>query len=281
MQMSVAWTVVLAAVAREGLAFAPPPPGAILGCAAFARPVQVFPCWACCARRAEPCSRIGCVLHTGSGREKEKVAQTWRCLTRIVHTPAQAQRALGAARPGVSLLRMQGSDDVGRWQDVAENLADPFVSPFDKPALLLKLVQRAPDVAQTLSDVVQGKEQPDKMLGSRAQRQLRGVQAVSRQLTQDVLPDALPQVQRVVEEVSRNPRLVGGGQGFGSQGDGGGVQRVVQILDDLTANGKFPTLPSFSDVAGELRQVFESTPLVGLFCLCISSLLTLEKMTGV
>ena len=252
MQMSVAWTVVLAAVAREGLAFAPPPPGAILGCAAFARPVQVFPCWACCARRAEPCSRIGCVLHTGSGREKEKVAQTWRCLTRIVHTPAQAQRALGAARPGVSLLRMQGSDDVGRWQDVAENLADPFVSPFDKPALLLKLVQRAPDVAQTLSDVVQGKEQPVKMLGSRAQRQLRGVQAVSRQLTQDVLPDALPQ-----------------------------VQRVVQILDDLTANGKFPTLPSFSDVAGELRQVFESTPLVGLFCLCISSLLTLEKMTGV
>jgi hypothetical protein len=154
---------------------------------------------------------------------------------------------------------MQGSDDVERWQDVAENLADPFVSPFDKPALVLKLVQRAPDVAQTLSDVVQGKEQPDKMLGSRAQRQLRGVQAVSRQLTQDVLPDALPQVQRVVEEVSRNPQLVGGG-GIQGGGDGGGVQRVVQILDDLTANGKFPTLPSFSDVAGELRQVFESTP---------------------
>jgi len=44
-------------------------------------------------------------------------------------------------------LRMQQNKD-DAWQDVAENLADPFVSPFDKPGLLLKLAQRAPDVTQ-------------------------------------------------------------------------------------------------------------------------------------
>ncbi len=123
--------------------------------------------------------------------------------------PTAGLRRAAFARPRggqPARLRMrQGSGDAGRWQDVFEDLADPFVSPLEKPALLLKLAQRTPDVVQvragglcgatmlararapsrsshnshtavdrrldnqrqTLSDVVQGKEQPAKMLGSR------------------------------------------------------------------------------------------------------------------
>ena len=67
--------------------------------------------------------------------------------------PAAGLGRAALARPRAAgqpaRLRMQqGGGDAGRWQDVAEDLADPFVSPFEKPALLLKLAQRTPDVAQ-------------------------------------------------------------------------------------------------------------------------------------
>jgi len=142
------------------------------------------------------------------------------------------------------------------WQNLAENLADPLFSPFEKPALLLKLAQRAPDISQTFLDVVQGKEEPENILGSRGRQQVRGVRAISRQLTQDILPDVLPEVQRLFDQIGQNqpaPVTNSGGTSLTST--------VSKLLDDLTANGQLPSLPSFDDVAGEVKQIFESTPL--------------------
>ena len=133
-------------------------------------------------------------------------------------------------------------------------MADPFVSPFEKPALLLKLAQRGREVTQTLADVVQGKEKPEEILGSRAFQQLRGARAVSRQLTQDILPDAVPQLQRLLQDATSNPQQPVTDLGSSVSSD------FVKVLDDLTADGKPPTLPRFEDIASELRQIFETTP---------------------
>lgn len=149
----------------------------------------------------------------------------------------------------------QGEEE--RWQNVAESLADPFVSPFEKPALLLKLVQRAPQVTRTLADVTQGKAEPEQLLGDRGQQQLRGARAVSRQLTEDILPDALPEVQRLFGELSKGPSSANSQAGDVASTVSSGL---VKLLDDLTADGKLPSPPSPADIAAEVKQIFESTP---------------------
>jgi len=165
------------------------------------------------------------------------------------------QHGRGPAAAGPRLARPTlAAAEEEQWQAVAERLADPFVSPFDKPAILLALAQRAPAVTASLADVVQGKEAPEMLLGPRARQQVKGAQAVSRQLTQDILPDALPQVQRLLEETAANPQQPVAN--LGSSVSAG----FVRLLDDLTATGRPPALPRFEDIASEAKQIFESTP---------------------
>ena len=42
----------------------------------------------------------------------------------------------------------------------AENLADPFKSPLEKPAILQKLLGRTGDIADSLNSIVTGKVSP-------------------------------------------------------------------------------------------------------------------------
>jgi hypothetical protein len=141
-------------------------------------------------------------------------------------------------------LRMKKEEE-DSWQNTAEKLANPFVSPFEKPALLVKLLQRAPEVTQTVKDhaemcnirkirilsprhrvlvfsplcrcvcacacqlasVARGEEDTENLLGAQGRQQLRGVRAVSQQLTQDIIPDTMPRVQRLVADLTQVFRL--------------------------------------------------------------------------
>ena len=48
----------------------------------------------------------------------------------------------------------------------------------------------APNIAETLQDVVSGKEKPeDALLGKEGKLRLRGARFVQRQISEDVLPD--------------------------------------------------------------------------------------------
>jgi hypothetical protein len=155
-------------------------------------------------------------------------------------------------------MQMKSSNSENdRWQDLAERLFNPFVSPFDKPVLFLKLAEQAPQVTQTLVDVAQGKEEPEEVLGSRAQQQVRGVRALSRQLTDDIIPDAIPEVRRLLTEFAARPQEPAADLGVIASSV---AANLLKSVDDLTANGRLPSPPSISDIAGEVKQIFESTP---------------------
>ena len=179
----------------------------------------------------------------------------------FMHVSCFLPQAVAGARSASQRLRCRGPlgmapqtplEDGQTWQALAETLVDPFASPLDKPALLLRLLQRAPDIAQTVGDVATQAREPEAVLGPRARQQLRGARAVSRQLTQDIIPDTLPQLQELAGEFAQNPQqqLLRSGSAAGSS--------LVKLLDDLTAEGKLPPLPSPEDVVGEARQLFDS-----------------------
>lgn len=44
-----------------------------------------------------------------------------------------------------------------RWQDLAEDLANPLKSPFDKPAVVQKLFAMTKDISESIGSVVTGK----------------------------------------------------------------------------------------------------------------------------
>ena len=206
-------------------------------------------------------------------KEREGMPARVRCLAVLVaacavrqacafmHVSCFLPRAVTGARSASQRLRCREplgmapqtpQEDGQTWQALAETLVDPFASPLDKPALLLRLMQRAPDIAQTVGDVATQAREPEAVLGPRARQQLRGARAVSRQLTQDIIPDTLPQLQELAGELAQNPQqqLLRSGSAAGSS--------LVKLLDDLTAEGKLPPLPSPEDVAGEARQLFDS-----------------------
>ena len=179
----------------------------------------------------------------------------------FMHVSCFLPRAVTGARSASERLRCREplgmatqtpQEDGQTWQALAETLVDPFASPLDKPALLLRLMQRAPDIAQTVGDVATLAREPEAVLGPRARQQLRGARAVSRQITQDIIPDTLPQLQDLAGEFAQNPQqqLLRTGSAAGSS--------LVKLLDDLTAEGKLPPLPTPEDVAGEARQLFDS-----------------------
>ena len=200
------------------------------------------------------------------------------CILRktLSYTPLAASSLLRAGHPAIlrintyerasyrddryKSITMQMKSSNGendRWQDLAERLFNPFVSPFDKPVLFLKLAEQAPQVTQTLVDVAQGKEEPEEVLGSRAQQQVRGVRALSRQLTEDIIPDAIPEVRRLLTEFAARPQEPAADLGVIASSV---AANLLKRVDDLTANGRLPSPPSISDIAGEVKQIFESTP---------------------
>lgn len=61
----------------------------------------------------------------------------------------------------------------------------------------------APNIAETLQDVVSGKEKPeDALLGKEGKIRLRGARAVQMQIKEDILPDLQSEGARAPAEYS-------------------------------------------------------------------------------
>ncbi|EKX36058.1 hypothetical protein GUITHDRAFT_117847 [Guillardia theta CCMP2712] len=147
---------------------------------------------------------------------------------------------------------MKGLEDE-EWQDLAEKLADPFVSPLEKPMILAELARRRDQVSDTVSDVLGGRRSQEALLGSRGRKQLRAARAVARQVTEDIVPEARRQAEELLEEV----------RGNGIEKIAADIQsRLLVAIDDATAEGmlKAPGVVSVDDIVTELRNVFSETP---------------------
>ena len=159
-----------------------------------------------------------------------------------------------------------------RWQDLAEYRADPLKSPFDKPAVLQKLLGRTKDIQDSLNSIVSGKvfhhisncrttltvwlgqaSLEDELLSSNAKRQVNALRSVRRQLLEDILPDS----QRALEKWIAEPRL----PAFRPQDI---TNVIVEQLDEVTSTGKLRPPPSPADViksiVEESKNLFQSTP---------------------
>ena len=53
--------------------------------------------------------------------------------------------------------RYAQSSKTERWQDLAEFLLNPLKSPFEKPAVLQKLLSRTDDISESVNGVLSGK----------------------------------------------------------------------------------------------------------------------------
>eukprot|EP00960_Hanusia_phi_P003286 96686-Hanusia_phi.AAC.1 len=160
--------------------------------------------------------------------------------------------AAGRGRKGSRLPSMKALEDE-EWQDLAEKLADPFVSPFEKPMILAELARRREQVSQTVSDVLGGRRAQEALLGSRGRKQLKAARAVARQVTEDIVPDARKQAEELLQEVRD--------KGVGSLA--GEIQnRILVAIDDATVEGmlKVPEAGSVEDIMAEVRNIFSETP---------------------
>ncbi|KAJ1475915.1 regulatory factor, effector binding domain-containing protein, partial [Baffinella frigidus] len=165
--------------------------------------------------------------------------------------------------PARSMVKMPATagETSRRWQDLAERLVDPFVSPFDKPAIAAELAQMAPNIAETLQDVVSGKEKPeDALLGKEGKIRLRGARAVQMQIKEDILPDLQSEVRVALEKLQTDLQ-----NGSPPLDPSTVVEGLRKQLDDATSDGRFPSLSSLSlpdlqEIQMEIRNIFQSMP---------------------
>mmetsp|Transcript_49393 Transcript_49393/g.120557 ORF Transcript_49393/g.120557 Transcript_49393/m.120557 type:complete len:433 (-) Transcript_49393:195-1493(-) len=160
-------------------------------------------------------------------------------------TPLLRPGGLRASRSAVANLRAY-TEPSKKWQDLAEQIADPFVNPLRKPSIAAELLGMRNDVAESLQKVVR-REVPveEELLGDRSKKQLKATRAVSRQIVEDIIPSAMDEFRTL-----RDSDL----QATGSRGLQELQKTVTSTIDDLSADGKFPELPSVEEIRKTIRQ---------------------------
>lgn len=153
-----------------------------------------------------------------------------------------------------SVLSVKAYSEPGKsWQDVAEQLADPFIiDPVKKVNLAVELIGMRQDVASSLRKVARREAQvEDELLGTRQKKQLKAARIVQRQLREDIIPNALNEI-RSLTDVRDSGRDVGisnvtkFAQDFRSF--------VSETIDEISAEGKFPVLPRPDELVKTINQ---------------------------
>lgn len=130
------------------------------------------------------------------------------------------------------------------WQDLAEQLADPFVSPFKKADIAAELLGLREDVAKSLSKVARREaDVENEMLGTRTRKQLKAARAVQRQLVEDILPNAMNEIRSLRDRDTDVTKELKNLQNF-----------LSETIDEVSAEGKFPQLLKPEELAKSLQQ---------------------------